>query len=61
VTRRAKTMEDAPLLGEPLPTPEPAPDCGRCEQLAARRTAAREAGDWTSVSDCNIEIRRCTH
>jgi len=54
-------MEDAPLLGEPLPTPEPAPDCGRCEQLAARRTAAREAGDWTSVSDCNIEIRRCTH
>lgn len=54
-------MDDPPVLGEPLPTPEPAPGCARCEATAARRATARDAGDWTRVSDCNIEIRRCVH
>ncbi|GGW26691.1 hypothetical protein GCM10010294_70880 [Streptomyces griseoloalbus] len=61
MTEPVKTMEDAPHLGDPLPTPDPAPGCGRCEQLAVQRTAARAEGDWTRVTDCNIEMRRCSH
>ena len=61
MTTPRDTMQPAPVLGEPLPTPDPAPDCARCEETAARRAAAREAGDWARVSDCNVEIRRCTH
>ncbi|MBJ6633381.1 hypothetical protein [Streptomyces sp. I5] len=59
--RRVKTMEDAPVLGTPLPDPEPAPGCGECRRWAAERAAARQAGDGTRVSDCNVQMRRHLH
>lgn len=61
MSRIIPTLDDAPHLEVPLPTPEPAPGCARCTVLADRRSAARTDGNWTLVSDCNIEIRRCTH
>lgn len=54
-------MEDAPLLHEPLPEPEPAPGCASCRNWAEQRAIARQDGDWTWVSDCNVQLRRCTH
>lgn len=59
--KRLEDLEAAPVLGVPLPTPEPEPGCSRCDRLAEQRKAARADGNWTRVSDCNIEIRRCTH
>jgi hypothetical protein len=56
-----KTMDEPVALGVPLPDATPAPGCTRCQKWARDRSAARTAGDWTRVSDCNILIRRCLH
>ncbi|PWJ07906.1 hypothetical protein DKG34_10900 [Streptomyces sp. NWU49] len=61
MTKRVKTMEAAPVLGLPLPDPEPAPGCKNCQGWARRRETARAAGNWTRVSDFNVLIRRCVH
>ncbi|MFD7677461.1 hypothetical protein [Streptomyces sp. NPDC060187] len=45
---------DLPLL---LDQPEPAVRCDICTALARQRTEAESAGDWSKVSDCNVEIR----
>lgn len=58
---RRTTMEPAPMLGAPLPDAEPAPGCANCTGWACRRDIARQANDFTRVSDCNVMIRRCTH
>jgi len=54
-------MEDAPLLHEPLPEPEPAPGCPRCHYWNSQRSAARSVGDGARVTDCNVHIRRHPH
>ncbi|MCO4699294.1 hypothetical protein LRR80_05388 [Streptomyces sp. RO-S4] len=59
--QRAKTMEDAPLLGVPLVDPEPAPGCSQCQRWAAERAAARQEGNGARVSDCNVRMRRHLH
>ncbi|MER6105841.1 hypothetical protein ABT115_26980 [Streptomyces sp. NPDC001832] len=38
--------------------PDPAEDCAGCTELAAVRSRARAVGDWTTVSDCNVFMRR---
>lgn len=59
MTTRRTAMSPAPHLG--LPTfepPEPVPGCGECTRLADTRLAARTAGDYTTVTDCDIRMRR---
>lgn len=41
----------------PVP-PEPTSGCGICANLVKQRTAAKSAGDYSRVSDCNIRMRR---
>ncbi|MFI8518735.1 hypothetical protein ACIGEZ_13055 [Streptomyces sp. NPDC085481] len=38
--------------------PDPADGCAGCVELAAVRDRARVAGDWTTVTDCNVYMRR---
>jgi hypothetical protein len=42
------------------PEEEPAPiaDCAGCAELANVRDRARMVGDMTTVSDCNVYMRR---
>ena len=56
MTRLSK-QEPAVLLGLPLPEPEPPADCEECQDLARQRAAAKDAGDLSRVSDCNVWMR----
>ncbi|MEU3712338.1 hypothetical protein [Streptomyces catenulae] len=38
--------------------PGPVPDCAGCTELANVRDRARAGGDMTTVSDCNVFLRR---
>ncbi|MFI5725262.1 hypothetical protein [Streptomyces cyaneofuscatus] len=38
--------------------PEPVEGCAGCVELAAVRSRARAVGDMTTVSDCNVYLRR---
>lgn len=38
--------------------PDPASGCAGCVELEAVRARARVVGDWTTVSDCNVYLRR---
>ncbi|MFJ8192792.1 hypothetical protein ACIQ8D_23975 [Streptomyces sp. NPDC096094] len=58
---RTKEMEPAPLVGMPLPDPAPSATCDVCQALARQRAAARDAGNLSRVSDCNVEIRNHPH
>ncbi|MEW2630337.1 hypothetical protein AB0903_01410 [Streptomyces sp. NPDC048389] len=40
------------------PDPAPVEGCVGCAELAAVRTRARAGGDMTTVSDCNVFMRR---
>ncbi|WNI30152.1 hypothetical protein [Streptomyces sp. ITFR-6] len=40
------------------PDPAPVPDCAGCSELADVRERARTGGDMTTVSDCNVYMRR---
>ncbi|MDT9685720.1 hypothetical protein RND61_27175 [Streptomyces sp. TRM76323] len=42
------------------PEREPAPvaGCARCAGLAASRARARDRGDMSAVTDCNVLLRR---
>ncbi|MET7781501.1 hypothetical protein ABZU94_07215 [Streptomyces mirabilis] len=51
------TMDPPVDLPLPLEWPTPSPRCGVCGALARQRTEAAAAGDYSKVSDCNIEIR----
>lgn len=56
--RQQTTMDEQPIdLALPLDQPQPAAQCGVCAALARQRAAAEAAGDWSKVSDYNIEIR----
>lgn len=50
------TMSSLDLL--PLPEwPAPHPGCKVCGALAGQRAEAQASGDYSKVSDCNVEIR----
>ncbi|AWZ05125.1 MULTISPECIES: hypothetical protein [unclassified Streptomyces] len=49
-------MEELPLRLEP--DPDPVEGCAGCVELVAARDRAYTGGDWTTVTDCNIFIRR---
>ncbi|MFJ9139252.1 hypothetical protein OG458_40795 [Streptomyces sp. NBC_01281] len=52
------TADDQPVdLSLPLDQPEPVPRCDVCAALARQRAEAEAAGDWSKVTDCNVEIR----
>ncbi|MFJ5047766.1 hypothetical protein [Streptomyces sp. NPDC088719] len=38
--------------------PAPVDDCAGCNELSAVRDRARAGGDMTTVSDCNVLLRR---
>ncbi|MBW1596533.1 hypothetical protein [Streptomyces sp. JJ38] len=50
-------------LPDPFPAPEPppAPGCDVCRALAAQRLEARNRGDLSAATDCNVEIRNHPH
>ncbi|RSS98853.1 hypothetical protein EF910_37685 [Streptomyces sp. WAC07149] len=43
------------------PEPYPAAGCGVCAALATQRRDARLLGDYSTVSDCNVELRNHPH
>ncbi|WP_433400184.1 hypothetical protein [Streptomyces sp. CA-146814] len=55
----AKTTMAPPVyvVDPPLP-PEPFRDCDVCDALARQRTEATAIGDWSKVTDTNVEIGR---
>jgi hypothetical protein len=40
------------------PEPKAAPGCGTCLVVCVRRENARSRGDYSAVSDANVELRR---
>lgn len=38
--------------------PVPVDGCAGCAELANVRDRARAGGDWTTVTDCNVFLRR---
>ncbi|WP_338673024.1 hypothetical protein V1460_08125 [Streptomyces sp. SCSIO 30461] len=40
------------------PDPDPVEECAGCSELAAVRDRARAGGDMTTVTDCNVHLRR---
>lgn len=53
MTRQEQPIDLAPPLGWPAAVPE----CGVCQALARQREEAVRRGDYSRVSDCNVEIR----
>lgn len=54
----SRTTQPEPLdLPLPEPWPDPQPGCGVCRVLARDRAAAQAAGDFSQVSDLNVELR----
>ncbi|PBC81721.1 hypothetical protein SAMN05428954_5680 [Streptomyces sp. 2112.3] len=47
---------DLPLTLEP--GPKPIPGCAHCDKVAIDRDRAKANGDGSSVSDCNVRMRR---
>ncbi|MGW4629447.1 hypothetical protein [Streptomyces rubiginosohelvolus] len=45
-------------LGMDVADPEPVEGCAGCAELAAVRSRARAVGDMTTMSDCNVYLRR---
>lgn len=56
-------LTEAVHLSDPLSALEPVPNfsCDVCASLGRQREDARKKGDMTTVSDCNVEIRRHPH
>lgn len=54
------TTTMGPPVNLPLPDawPKPRPRCKVCAALATQRTEAAAVGDYSKVSDCNVEIRQ---
>ncbi|MER5357828.1 hypothetical protein [Streptomyces sp. NPDC002785] len=55
------TRYSTPPVELPLrldPEPAPVEECAGCVELAAVRDRARVVGDWTTVTDCNVYMRR---
>lgn len=50
------TSRDTPLTELPR-EPSAVPGCATCLSLVNARRNARSTGDYSSVSDCNVELR----
>jgi len=50
----------SPPVDLPLPAewPDPCPRCKVCGALAEQRATAAAAGDYSKVTDANVEIRQ---
>ncbi|MFE9379218.1 hypothetical protein [Streptomyces sp. NPDC006855] len=58
-TRYSTPSVELPLRLDPEPTPiEGCAGCAGCAELANVRDRARLVGDMTTVSDCNVYMRR---
>ncbi|MER7927045.1 hypothetical protein ABTY96_28465 [Streptomyces sp. NPDC096057] len=57
MTKPTTTMDAPPALGLPLDEPMPSAGCGVCAALVRQRTDAQAAGDYSKVSDVNVELR----
>lgn len=55
-TRYSTMPIELPL--DPEREPDPAEGCAGCIELATVRDRARAGGDMTTVSDCNVFMRR---
>lgn len=55
-TRYSGAPIELPLRLEPEPTP--VEGCAGCAELVAVRIRARAVGDITTVTDCNVYLRR---
>lgn len=44
-------------LKEPPLEPTPIPGCNRCLSICVKRENRRSTGDYSGVSDCNVELR----
>ncbi|WP_245226691.1 hypothetical protein [Streptomyces smyrnaeus] len=55
--RYASAPVELPLR-EPLLEPTPVDGCAGCRELANVRDRARAGGDWTTVSDANVLMRK---
>lgn len=61
IMTKPKSYPSAPVvLTEPVDILEPTPveGCAGCIELANTRDRARAGGDWTTVTDCNVFLRR---
>ncbi|MBB1245033.1 hypothetical protein GL263_15865 [Streptomyces durbertensis] len=58
VTRYGTPPVELPLRLDLALEPTPVPGCAGCGELAALRGRARAVGDLTTVTDCNVLIRR---
>ncbi|MFD7096467.1 hypothetical protein [Streptomyces xanthophaeus] len=50
------TMSPAVHLSLPAEAPRPAAGCDVCAALARQRSEAHRLGDYSAMSDCNVEI-----
>ncbi|MFF1687192.1 hypothetical protein [Streptomyces sp. NPDC058254] len=57
MTTTKTTMSDEVHVGLPLDEPAAEPGCGVCAALDRQRAGAAETGNFSRVSDCNVEIR----
>jgi hypothetical protein len=55
-TKYSTAPVELPLHLEPEPTP--VAGCAACAELAAVRDRARAGNDMTTVTDCNVYLRR---
>ncbi|MFD5198867.1 hypothetical protein ACFWM7_01600 [Streptomyces sp. NPDC058375] len=56
-------LTEAVHLSDPMSALEPVPNpgCDVCTSLGQQREEARVMGNMTTVTDCNVEIRRHPH
>ncbi|MFD6416166.1 hypothetical protein [Streptomyces sp. NPDC060194] len=55
------TMDSAARLSLPLERAEAAPGCETCASLVEQREIARARGDFSAVTDADVEIRHHPH
>lgn len=54
-----RTTMPAPVhVVDPPVSPEPVTGCDVCGALAREREEAAGVGNWSTVADCNVELRR---
>ncbi|RDG33485.1 hypothetical protein [Streptomyces corynorhini] len=57
-TRYQTDPLELPLPASTEPDPAPVEGCPGCVELAKVRDRARGVGDMTTVTDCNVHMRR---
>ncbi|WP_228983054.1 hypothetical protein [Streptomyces sp. DH12] len=57
-TRHTHRPPASPWWLDPVSEPAPAEGCAECAGLDDLRARARERGDMSAVSDCNVLLRR---